>query len=362
MIPRKLALVAGLWSLAAGIAWAGCGGDGGGQGCGGGTSVPAWAAVANQALPPVDARLLKGVTHRFFDLLGSGRKDAAYGLLAPEAVHALGDWADPKHRQVVRIESIGEPQMESPDWAAVESAVTWRELDPGPSQGKSSAQHGTFLFRLDDSKHLIRFRSAGGPVLCELPATAAVVTPWWTQPNLKSSDPKWPEMVARTDASFSRRWSGWDADPQKLMSNIQGWWAEQAKAYGTFVRVTQPPRFVAMSGDSAVVEASQLLDAGDSGGANATYRYRLVQDLATQDSPLLKEHLQWRIADICLVRVQKIPARQMAGLAGGGSAAGGASGCGCGSGGGTAPAPPPKAAQGQSGCGGSGTGTSCGSR
>ena len=353
MITLKWMAVVGLLALATGIAWAGCCGEDNGRAAGSQTSVPAWAAVAEQSISPVDARVLKNAAHRFYGLLMNGKKDAAYLLLAPETVQVVGASFDPKHRQIVSIDSIGEPQVESVHWARVETAVTWKELTPGPDQGKSSSQPDVLYFRLCDPKHLIRFEGAGGPTMYELPATAASVPPWWAQPNRKPADPNWPEMVAQTDAAFSRHWSGWSQDPQKLWSNIQGWWADQSKAYGTYAGAADAPQFVAMSGDGAVVEVSDIFSAGADGGTRATYRYRLVQDATGNDPPVVKEHLQWRIADICLVNVEKLTAEQVTALVGT-AGSGGGCGCGCGSGGGVAPAPAPEpkpAEQQGGGCG-----------
>lgn len=352
MTLRKWATVVGYCILTAGMTGSICRAAESDRAAVGQATVPAWATVIQQTVSLADARLLENAAHRFYDLLKMGRKDAAYALLAPEATRGLGDQFDPKHREVVSIDNVGAPQLLSQHWARVEATVTWKELDAGPQQGKSSSQHDVLYFRLCDPKYLIRFQDAGGPEAAELPITAAGVPPWWTLPKWKAEDPMWPEMVARTNAAFARKWAGWDQDPQKLWGNIQGWWAQQSKDYGTYAWASLSPRYVAMSGDSAVVEASHLFSVGADGGTRATYRYRLVQDSTIEDPPTLKEHLQWRIADTCLVKAEKLTADQVASAVSAGGAAGGC-GCGCGGSEGAEPKPPPppKPAEGEGGCG-----------
>lgn len=274
-------------------------------------SLPTWATVQEQTIPTGDSQAIKHKVQEFSDLLKAGNLDAALALMTPAAAGQWRTWWGMTRRQLVGIEPIGEPQFVSPDWAMVSADLSWKQLETVPDQGAMGGDRQEFYFRPLDPKHLIDGGTSGEATYAvqgELAAApVALFWPWWTEPG-RAGDPRMAPFLAITPALFSRRWSGWDADREKLWENIHKWWDTQRDRFGPYLLDRgRFPRFVGMSGDSAVVEMTWIIGAPPRDRSKVTYRYRAVQDPTIADPPGIKGHLKWHIADICVWKVENVP-------------------------------------------------------
>lgn len=127
-----------------------------------------------------------------------------------------------------------------------------------------------------------------GPPLLLAPASAAA-TPnaqgTWRElpPALPPDAPRSKALEttrAITMSVFSRQWSGWASDPDKLAAGVTAWWQAQTDQYGPYDFIQSGPPLARFVGDiegSPVVDRDVCFGTKENGWTKVTYRFLLTQ-------------------------------------------------------------------------------------
>ena len=260
-------------------------------------SLPEWAQITAQTIPPDGAAAMSASAHQFVELLKAGNREGAFAIFAPDSVACrLAQSLNPSSRQLLEVISVGEPLLDSPDAAEIEVHARWQEPGVGANPGRLYSGFTTLYFRLADEQPLIHL--GGGPVDGgSLPITPVTsLLPWWLWTRLPPGNPQYQEARRGSLAAFV---GGSGPATEALWNQITGWWAAQIQRYGDYDAIgDRSPRsyFVGFSGDSAVVGRTLAFRRGEV-RTRVTYRFRLVTNPPLPDgrAPFWK----WAIADAC---------------------------------------------------------------
>jgi hypothetical protein len=215
------------------------------------------------------------------------------------------------------LRGIYGPILAGPDVLRVQLTLGWKAA-AGHEQEQPSGTYDNDLnlyFMQSDSRHLVHV-SGDDLKFTDLPTSVTEVSfmPYWER--FLSTDPRWPKWRVGLLYSFSPQWPGWDEDADKRFADAKAWWDAQIARFGKYnweLSGHSVGRLLGMSEDSAIVERALVY--GEPAGIRnkVTYRFRLLQDSGAQDPPEVKLHYKWRIAGICVYKVEKLPAPAPAG-------------------------------------------------
>lgn len=283
-------------------------------GCAVTNSPPTWATVQEQTIPPEAAGAMKDVVQKLYQAQRAHDREAVLALIDPDDADSF--WVKlflDTARFAVTVDSVAEPYLLSPDWAVVEvpQTMTW-------SNGARQQSTGRWYFRVSDQEHkawnlgIPDYNRMGWPIAAPLEVGPR-------SPGRLPTDPMYADTATAMCAAYSKQWPGWSPDRDKCVAAVKEWWEEQENQFGRLGFSARPSgRFVGQDEKgAAIVEMGFVFGDPKTGRSAVAYRYRMVQEDASFQYPASMEKLtggdwKWRIADICVWKVEKLPAEEPA--------------------------------------------------